>query len=97
MGDAARECPLMGRVLGGGAASPSKPNKPNKPPSTEAHKKAPGASPSQPTHPAHVNTSSHVHATTATARYTKIDIADANHMIGRLTPYTLRYITIHAP
>jgi hypothetical protein len=31
------------------------------------------------------------------ARYTKIDIAVANQLIGRLTHHTVRYITIRAP
>ncbi len=31
------------------------------------------------------------------ARYIKIGIDGANHMIGRLTRRTVRYITIHAP
>jgi hypothetical protein len=47
--------------------------------------------------PERVRSIARVQATADTARYTKIGIASANHMIGRLTRQTLRYITIHAP
>ncbi|MEA3131943.1 MAG: hypothetical protein QOF46_3738, partial [Paraburkholderia sp.] len=39
----------------------------------------------------------YAHGTADTAHDTEIGMAGANHMIGRLTPQTLRYITIHAP